>query len=188
MIHRRIVFTAFLLGFSQINFTFALTVDEAYRAIPHKRTEFSPKHAKMSYVHSAYLQNYFALVNEAVVQRVDTLTWFQSSGKTGQSYEAYHRNIQKVLNALQQLNVPDELKLVSQRTVEAIQTQDRYFAGTIAGNPKLVGFTLNAGDQNIQRSHQLLIEAWKELGMRFPDQHQIIRDAFFDHLCALDFI
>ena len=50
-----------------------MTVEEAYKAIPHRYTPFEAGSASMTSQESRFLADFFGLVNLAIVERVQTL-------------------------------------------------------------------------------------------------------------------
>src|SRR5690349_25008254 len=65
-------------GLLQGSSSFAISVEEAYRAIPHRYTPFESRSVRMSATDAAVLQEFFRLLNLAIVERVQALWWFQS--------------------------------------------------------------------------------------------------------------
>ena len=58
----------------------AMTVEEAYHLIPHKKTDFNVSSANVTAAEAAYLEQFFKLVNLAIVERVQMLQWFHDDG------------------------------------------------------------------------------------------------------------
>jgi hypothetical protein len=171
----------------------AMTVEEAYKAIPHRYTPFEAGSASMTSQESRFLADFFGLVNLAIVERVQTLAWFQSRGKQGSPVSNYRKNVERIIANLGQLNVPKNCAAVRQRVVEAIQDQKTYFqewenAQTAASPFK--GALGSAGPRHalVTTSSQKLHQAYSELVRQFPKESAKNQQAFFDHLCALDFI
>ena len=166
----------------------AMTVEEAYRLIPHKKTDFNASSAKMTPAEVGYLEQFFELVNLAIVERVQTLQWFRSGGTRGRSYRSYQGQIEEVLAQLQNLDVPAHLKHVHRLVIDAIHEQrtfyERWKSAVAAGKR----FRFNGGDPLVRTSHAKLIEAYYGLLQLFPNEQKQNKEAFFDHLCALDFI
>src|SRR5690349_293260 len=75
--HRRIA--ALLLAVTAIVFSHQaraaspMTVEEAYRAIPHQRTVFDPATAKMNRADAEYLQHLFLWIDQAIVAKVTAM-------------------------------------------------------------------------------------------------------------------
>ena len=170
----------------------AMTVEEAYRTIPHRYTAFDTKSAKMNLKESACLENFFALVNLAIVERVQTLTWFQSNGKQGTSFQNYRKRVGDLITQLGVLAVPRNLEEVRQQVVEAIKDQRAYFEEWEQTMKKREPFkhALGSGLRHprVLASSQKLQQAYAQLMQLYPREESRNQQAFFDHLCALDFI
>ena len=158
-----------------------LSVDEAYRAIPHGRATFNPDEARIAPRERDYLHRVFTITDAAVVERVQSQMWFQTGGRQG----GWHRNHALLLARLDGLDVPPGLAQAHQLIREAIAEQQRYFERwEQAGN----GEVFNVRDPLVQSSHRKLIGAYNLLKARFPSEAEHNQKSFFDHLCALDFI
>ncbi len=156
-------------------------VDEAYRAIPHERTQFLRQRAHMPDAEADYLDNLFALVDLAVVERVQTQRWMQSGGRRGED----RANHGAILRELKDLAVPDRLIAVHRLVVEAIGEQHDYFELWRSNQG------VNRFDHRhplIQGSHRKLIDVYNRLIRLYPSENGHNKKAFYDHLCALDFI
>ncbi len=171
---------------------FAMTVEEAYRAIPHRYTAFDTKSAKMHSKEAACLESFFRLVNLAIVERVQTLTWFQSSGKQGSSFQDYRKRVGALITQFAVLPVPKNLEEARRQVIEAIKDQRTYFEEWEQAMTKRERFkyALGAGPRHprVLASSQKLQQAYAQLMQLFPREDARNQRAFFDHLCALDFI
>ena len=49
-------------------------------------------------------------------------------------------------------------------------------------------YEFDANAPLVQSSHNKLMKAYQLLNVQFPKEHAHNKAAFFDHLCALDFI
>jgi len=84
--------------------------------------------------------------------------------------------------------IPEKLYKVHDLVLESISNQKSYFdySDRRLKRGKKFGFEVN--NQYIQTSHKNLIMAYKILKHTYPGENQHNQQAFFDHLCALDFI
>src|SRR5262245_31976419 len=78
---------------------FALSVEEAYRLIPHQRTVFQPTSARMTAPERAYLVAFFNVVDQAIVAKVSA----RRDATVAQAYAPVWR-------AWEELNPPTSLK------------------------------------------------------------------------------
>jgi hypothetical protein len=155
-------------------------IEAAYRAIPHRRTVFDVEAAGMSPAERAYLRRLFNLVDLGIVHRVETLTWLRSNRTPEPSAEDYERT-QNQLNALA---VPPRLAGVHRLVAEAMREQ----------RAALEEWRKTAVPADLPRhplvasSSNKLHRAYAELLALFPQEGAHNKTAFFDYLCALDFI
>src|SRR4029077_18316836 len=71
MNNRVLIAVCFLLGGTAV--ADAMSVEEAYRAIPHGRTVFFPQDAKMSPAEIDYLQKLFDWIDQGIVAKVTAM-------------------------------------------------------------------------------------------------------------------
>lgn len=161
--------------------TRVMTVGDAYRAIPHNRTPFDLTAARMEQEDVRYLDRLFALTDVALVERVQTQLWLQSRGKHGTLRENHPR----ILAHLNALDSPRRLRSVHALIVEAIQEQHQYLTMWLASGR---ADYFSSGAPLIRSSHVKPIEAYSKLRALYPAEAERIHQAFYDHLCALDFI
>jgi hypothetical protein len=171
---------------------FAIGVEDAYRTIPHRYTPFESKSVKMNPAESAFLQELFRLVNLAIVERVQTQAWFQSNGKKGAAFSNYQRATNGLIAQLEALAVPDKLKAVNRTVIEALKDQGAYFEEwqRMVTRREPFKHALGAGPHHprILAASQKLHDAYGRLMQAYPQEADRTKQAFFDHLCALDFI
>ncbi len=150
----------------------SMTVDEAYSAIPHGKTRFDSSTAVTGEDERKFLDSFFGVIDLAVAERV---IW--QTGKKGDA-----DNYDAILARLAALDAPERAKKAYTLVTEAIAEQRQYLAKISAGE------RFNAGDALVQSSHRKLFSAYTALMGAYPDESQHNKSAFFDHLCALDFI
>ncbi len=180
--------SSFSNSFSQNN-SVSMSVDEAYRAIPHRQTTFNPEKAKMKASSKATLNEMLQLADEAMAQRVQGMLWHQTNAQRGIPYESYETNINKILQRLSALKPPGRLASVRKLLVEAIQEQKDYFKSWHNQSAELKApQRFNPRHALVKRSHNKLIKAYNLLMQMYPSANPHNKQAFFDHLCALDFL
>ena len=171
---------------------FAISVEDAYRAIPHRYTPFESKSVKMNPRDGAFLQEFFRLVNLAIVERVQTQAWFQSNGKKGSAFPNYQRTTDTLIAQLEALAAADNLKAVNRGVTEALKEQKAYFAewqrAVTKGGTFKHALGASPHHPRILVASQKLHEAYGRLMQAYPQEAARTKQAFFDHLCALDFI
>jgi hypothetical protein len=171
---------------------FAISVEDAYRAIPHRYTPFESKSAKMNPTEGFFLQKFFRLLNLAIVERVQTQAWFQSNGKKGTAFSNYQRATNGLIAQLETLAAPDKLRVVTRSVIEALKDQAAYFEEwqRMVTRREPFKHALGAGPHHprILAASQKLHDAYGRLMRAYPQEADRTKQAFFDHLCALDFI
>src|SRR5262245_682211 len=105
----------------------AVTVEQAYRSIPHRYTPFESKGVRMSQQEATFLSEFFRLVNLAIVARVQAQAGLQSNGKKGSTVQNYQRTTDALLVQLESQAVPDSLKAMLRAVIDAIKDQKAYF-------------------------------------------------------------
>jgi len=155
-------------------------VERAYRAIPHRRTVFNAEAATMSPGERDYLRRLFELVDLGIVERVETLGWLRSRGVSEPSVESYDQ----VVSQLDGLSVPPRLasvhRLVSEAMVEQRAALREWRKTAVPANL--------AAHPLVASSSGKLHRAYGELLGLFPQENEHNKAAFFDYLCAMDFI
>lgn len=151
-------------------------VKRAYEAIPHRYTPFEPGQAKMAGPEKAYLETNFALVNQAVVARVEATQ--------SRSYAGYESKAQSLIRQLKAQKPPSSLKSYHELVIGAVEDQRAYFREW-AKSPSA---PFNPRHVKVQSASQKLRQAYGILMRQYPKEANQVKEAFFDHLCALDFI
>jgi len=141
-----------------------LSVDEAYQSVPHRRTQYIAADSAQAQEVSSYIEALFKLTDLALIERINGLN------------DAYNKKrYQARINQLKLLKTPTQAKVAHELIVAAIEQHQQYFEGS-----KL--------DWQLAKSaSSKLIKAYYHLMRTFPDNSHN-QQAYFDHLCALDFI
>lgn len=155
-------------------------VESAYRTIPHRRTVFDAGAAAMSADERDYLRRLFELVDLGIVERVERLGWLRSRDGSEPSVESYDQ----VVSQFDALSVPPRLasvrRLVSEAMVEQRAALGEWRKTTLPANL--------AGHPLVTSSSGKLRRAYGELLALSPQENEHNKAAFFDYLCAMDFI
>ncbi len=170
-----------------------MSINDAYRSIPHRQTTYQVLPASISSKDAGSLDRLFGIVDRAVVARVETLSWLTSGGRQGKPVADYQRTSEGLLRELEKLNPPERIVPAVNLIATALQEQRSYFRewdkATAESQP--FPYTLYK-DGNlhslVRSSSSKLIQAYNHLMQSFPTESPHNRQAFFDHLCALDFI
>lgn len=157
-----------------------MSVEAAYRAIPHRRSPFNPSATQMGTADRLYVAALLGLVDEAIVQRVGALEWMRSGGQRGVRAERYV----SILERLEAMDVPARLSRVHRLVTGAIRQQ--YEA--MRDWQETSRLPDPQHDPRVSRASASLREASGALLRLFPGEGQRTRDAFHDALSALDFL
>lgn len=152
-----------------------MTVEEAYKAIPHAQTTFDSTQGQMSGDEKAFLDKFFQLVDLAVVERVSAMQGISSGKPVTFNYAAIERD-------LMSLDVPEKIKTAHGLVMQAVAEQRQYLEKW-----KASGGAFDINDPLIGSSSAKLVQAYSQLMAAYPSEGAHNRQAFFDHLCALDF-
>ena len=163
----------------------AMTVEEAYASIPHQRTPFSPAASRLSPAQADALARLFALSDRATVLRVQGLQalHFGDSPRLRGLLPDYRA----LLSDFQSLPSSEQTQAASGLVRTAIEQHRKFFetrlqAGS-AGGGQATAFT-----PDVYQASEKLKQAYGLLMTAFPKETAGNRQAFFDHLCALDFL
>ncbi len=184
MIHRNLltfglILTAFLNGVFSATLQ-AMSVEDAYQTIPHRRTVFDPSQSNIPQDEKTFLAQFFGLLDQAVTLRVETFEQIHKQENAAELEPRY----QKLLNQLEALTPPSQLKKVHQEVLSAIQEQRDF----------LLDLKNHSGQQDaaqhpkVKSSSERLRKAYDTLMLRYPKETEQNKNAFFDYLCALDFV
>ncbi len=98
----------------------ALSIEEAYKAIPHSRTVFLAQHSKIPPSEAFYINQLLNLAERAMVLRVTAM-------KQGAVQSHYHQHIREVLDKINALTPPDHVKPAQSYILAAIDHHREYF-------------------------------------------------------------
>ena len=170
-----------------------MSINDAYRAIPHRQTTYQVSSSSISPKDAGLLDRLFGIVDRAVVARVETLGWLTSGGRQGLPLAHYQRTSDGLLRELRTLNPPERIVPAVNLIATALQEQGSYLGewnqATDKGQP--FPYVLHKGGNLhplVRSSSSKLIQAYTHLMQSYPKESSHNRQAFFDHLCALDFI
>jgi len=170
-----------------------MSVNDAYRAIPHRQTTYQVSSSSISPKGTGLLDRLFRIVDRAVVARVETLSWLTSGGRQGKPFAHYQRTLNSLLRELEALNPPERIIPAVNLITTALQEQRSYLREWDQAIAKRQPFpyTLHRGGNLhslVRSSSNKLLQAYNHLMKSYPKESPHNRQAFFDHLCALDFI
>jgi hypothetical protein len=163
----------------------ALTVEQAYAAIPHQRTVFDTAGSQLARGQVDALDQLFVLSDRGTVLRVDALDALKR-GDTPR-LRATVRDYAALVDALRQLRPTQQTRGATELVIHAVLQHQHFFDTKLAAVS--TGARLDAAfTADVNQSSQKLRQAYSLLMAAFPDETARNRQAFFDYLCALDFL
>lgn len=172
-------------------FASEMSVAQAYKLQHHKQTTFDKTRANISKQEAKYLDHLFFVTDLAFRERMVMLRYFQN--KKDDVYIAqYNKEIEQLLTSFAFISAPNrKLQQVQDIVVLAIKDQQKFFNlwYMARGNAKYNALQSNyRSDRSVLSAHQKLIQAYGMLKQIYPKATSHNTQAFYDHLCALDFI
>jgi len=165
----------------------ALSVDDAYTAIPHRRTAMDFAASNLSDPDKRYLEVAFHLIDQAIRLRV---TAYQKFSRTEGGDPQLISDMDRVIDFLQNVEAPAHLTSYHQHLIQGLSDQRTFFAEWQTrgqqfqyGSPDKLG-----SHPKVQSASTALREAYQILMQEYPREGARNKDAFFDYHCALDFI
>ncbi len=168
-----------------------ITIDKAYKLIPHERTPYKPEESSLSSEEKQYLNHLFFVTDLSLQKRMMMLHYFRT-GRDPVYLETYNREISNILSSFKLTIAPTKtLQEVEDTIVIAINQQRKFFNEwhNSRNMPLYMSLQKNyTQDKWVKASHQNLLKAYSLLMRAYPNETAHNKKAFYDHLCALDFI
>jgi hypothetical protein len=162
----------------------AISVEDAYKSIPHRQTTYQSEQSSLSVAEREFLEKLFKLSDQALVARIETMKGLKAADKS--SYKKYQSVIENIRSELTKLKEPSSATGIVKILDQAIINQGKYFA---AWNEDLNSSnTPRSFDENVRSASSYLQQLYAELMKRYSTEGAHNKDAFYQHLCALDFI
>lgn len=164
-----------------------LSVEEAYKAIPHRRTAMDFAASNLPAEERLYLEVAFHLIDQSVRLRVTAYQKF-SQGETGNA--GLIADMGRIIEFLQTHEPPANLSGYHKQLVKALAEQRAFFEEWSAhatqfqyGSPNRL-----AAHPKVQGASNALRAAYAVLMQQYSGENDHNKQAFFDYHCALDFI
>jgi hypothetical protein len=162
-----------------------LSVEQAYAAIPHRRTVWDASNSSIPPDEKAYLRVIFEVMDEAVAVRVAGLQNF-SAGQFDKSDPAAQYD--QLIGFARGIPVPGALADYHQKVLDALMGQRQFFADWKSEREQF-RFARQIGDHPGARTASAALRAaYNDLMAKYPNESSTNKDAFFDYHCALDFL
>lgn len=164
----------------------------AYAARHLRRTPFDPRiAAHVIPAESRFLEDCFAMTDEASLLNANVGRWFLSDGTRGLHPADYRERMKALLLRLRKLDTPARVMSVRNLIAESLTLQlgfiSDWYEADNTGQPFESQLTDEyAYHEGLHRSHRLILKAFAELRALFPNIGEASQMAFLDHLRAMD--
>ncbi|HYD17586.1 MAG TPA: hypothetical protein VEF76_03810 [Patescibacteria group bacterium] len=152
-----------------------MSLAEAYRATNVAQHSFDPALATMPDAEKRYLSALLAETDKAVIERMQSQAALQAHAPVINNYGFISMRIGA-------LDPPMKLYRVHQLVRDAVLMEQQYF--DLLRN----GARFDPQSDMVQSIHRNLLTAYSDLLRLYPNEPPAIRQSFYAHLCALDFI
>lgn len=161
------------------------SVEEAYAAIPHRRTIWDENGSTVPSGEREYLQTMFQVLDQAVRVRVAGQQAFSN-----QQYDSadIDGEFNRLISFVQSMPIPPGLNSYHQLILSALSGERQYFADWKSQGDRFPFAQQVANHPGVRAASSNLRSAYGELMSKYPSESPSNKDAFFDYHCALDFL
>jgi len=161
-----------------------LSVEQAYAAIPHRRTIWAESESPVSPEEKAYLKVMFQVLDQAVAVRVTSLQNFSSQRFDNSDTDG---EFDRLITFVRAMPVPKTLSAYHKDIIEGLSGQRQFFQDWRTARDRFPYAQQIANHPGVRNSSAALRRAYSELMAKYPNEIPTNKDAFFDYHCALDF-
>ncbi len=162
-----------------------LSVDQAYAAIPHRRTAWTESETSVPASERVYLKTIFGVVDEAIAMRVAGLQNFSQQRFDTVDVDG---QLDQLISFTRSMPVPTRLGVYHGQVLAALAADRQFFAEWKAQGAAFPYAQRIAANGDVQAASAAARAAYSELMSKYPGESQANKDAFFDYHCALDFL
>ena len=170
------------IGFQEPELSETSFVDQAYAAIPHRRTEFDPTNPSILPSHREYLHQVMALIDQAVLWRVSGL---QAVHQNSPNRERWAQAGARLIQSLERLQPPPEARRYQAYVLDAFDAYRHYFQVRAFETDAIDLRNLN-DDPVMIRASNAARAAYHELKSIYPNRDAAAEASFYDAHHALD--
>ena len=160
-------------------------IARAYTAIPHQQTTYQATRSTLSRDVAERLELLLGWVDRALVERVRLHARARRGALDGTELAAYEQALAPIRSGILAAGNGAEVAEAAALITRAIEEQRRYFASLASAEGKKKPIET---DPHVQAASRLLRAAYQKLMASYPNESATNKQAFFDHLCALDFL
>jgi hypothetical protein len=162
-----------------------LGVEQAYAAIPHRRTIWVESDTTVPAEEKDYLNVMFQVLDQAVAVRVAGLQNF-SSGK----FDSVNIDgeFDRLITFVRAMPVPKTLTSYHKDILDGLSDERQFFAEWKSQRDGFEFAKQIGNHPGVRAASAALKTAYSELMTKYPNESQANKDAFYDYHCALDFL
>lgn len=161
----------------------AISIEEAYKSIPQQQTTYEKGKSKLPKETSEVFEDFFHIIDLAIVCRVEAVQILRMSrGKV----EKQITDLKRFAHRIREYKLPDESAEVARLIGNAMMDEVNYLKAIARGDRMQI--QQYANDLRIQSASEKLKQAEQALLKAYPKESEHNRQAFRDHLAALDFL
>tara|TARA_B100001989_G_scaffold240553_1_gene205717 strand:+ start:310 stop:918 length:609 start_codon:yes stop_codon:yes gene_type:complete len=183
-----------IIGLGTPHVSFAddkMTIEESYSVLDKERIPFDREYTTIPAEEVQYLEHLFFITDLAFRERMEMMRHFHFK-KSDLYIDSYLNNIDEFIASFDKKPAPtNHLRKVEIDVISALRNHKNFFIkwhnakGTSAYSRLQETYHQ---DHYVQKSHKQLLDAYLMLSTLYPDETEHNRQAFYQHLCALDFI
>jgi hypothetical protein len=162
-----------------------LSVEQAYAAIPHRRTTWMESESSVPSEEKLYLKVIFQVLDQAVAVRVASLRNYANERFDASDTDA---EFDRLIAFVRGMPVPKTLSAHHKHILDGLSGQRQFFQDWKAARGGFAYAQQLANHPAVRTSSAALRAAYNELMAKYPNEAQANKDAFFDYHCALDFL
>lgn len=166
-------------------FDLSLSVDDAYAAIPHRRTQFDFDGATVPEADAEYLRRAFHLVEQGTRIRVEGYRDLYHAGHSAADPSA---GMSDLIAAFETMSPPDHLAEYQRSIIAALEAQRAVFDDWTTSGKDFAQRDDIGRNPEVREASRHLKHAYRILMRQYAGESPRNKDAFFDYHCALDFI
>jgi hypothetical protein len=161
------------------------SVEEAYAAIPHRRTIWDENGSTVPSGEREYLQTMFQVLDQAVRVRVAGQQAFSN-----QQYDSadIDGEFNRLITFVHSMPIPPGLNSYHQQILSALSGDRQFFADWKSQGDRFPFAQQVANHPGVRAASANLHAAYDQLMSKYPNESATNKDAFFDYHCALDFL
>jgi hypothetical protein len=161
------------------------SVEDAYAAIPHRRTIWDENGTTVPPGEREYLQTMFQVLDQAVRVRVAGQQAFSNQQFDSADVDG---EFNRLIAFIRSMPIPPGMNSYHQQILSALSGERQYFADWKSQGDRFPFAQQVANHPGVRAASANLRSAYGELMSKYPNESPSNEDAFFDYHCALDFL